>query len=239
MFDRMGWMRRWWPLVVSGLVGAVIAGVVITFTAGGHADVRPVPAAHAARPTSTEQPRLVFIGDSWTEGFGATPRHGYAVLTGERLGWDYEVLGVGGSGYVVPGRGSTYEQRIDRAVQFHPDVVVVQGSINERRTDLDLLATAAERTLGELKAQAGDHTRILVLGASYVPGEKVRTVRGINDTIAAAAADVGLPFVNPATQNWSDPQDASIWADSKHLNDRGAGQVADHLVPLLREMVRG
>src|SRR4051812_22501761 len=236
MFSNMGWVRRWWPLLVSGLVGALIAGAVITFTTGDHAGVDPVPVAHAATVTTTaHQPRVVFIGDSWTEGMGATPRHGYAYVTAERLGWDYEVLGVSGSGYVAPGRGSPFEQRIDRAVQFDPDVVVVQGSINERYTNLAVLASAAERTLHELEGKVGDGTRILVLGASYVPGEKVRTVEGINRTIASAAADVGLRFVNPATENWSDPHDPTIWADSKHLNDRGADQLADHLVPLLRE----
>jgi lysophospholipase L1-like esterase len=234
--------RPWWPLVGSGLIGALIAVAVIVATTGGTGGVR---SASATRPASTTtapapppaEPRIAFIGDSWTEGIGATALEGYAEVTADRLGWASEVLGVGGSGYVAPGRGSTFEQRIDRAVAFDPDVVVVQGSINERATDLAVLAIAAGRTLAELRDKVDDDAQILVVGASYVPGEDVGVVAGINRTIGAAAARVGLPFVNPAVEDWNDPQDPSIWADSRHPNDLGVAQVADHLVPLLREMV--
>src|SRR3712207_7406921 len=39
------------------------------------------------------------LGDSWTAGLGASGLHGYAELTGNALGWEYQVLGVSGSGY--------------------------------------------------------------------------------------------------------------------------------------------
>jgi lysophospholipase L1-like esterase len=233
--------RPWWPLVVSGLIGALVAVAVIVATTGGTGGVRSAssarPVATTAEPQPEAEPRVAFIGDSWTEGIGATALDGYAVVTADRLGWDSEVLGVGGSGYVATGRGSTFEQRIDRAVAFDPDVVVVQGSINERATDLGVLSGAAERTLDELRNKVDDDARILVVGASYVPGEDVDVVAGINRTIGAAAARVGLPFVNPAVENWTDPADASIWADSRHPNDLGCQEVADHLVPLLRALV--
>src|SRR5215212_4398175 len=139
--------RTWrWALARGGLVtiafcGALIAALVLAFPTGGDAGVRSTPATG---------PRVVFIGDSWTEGAGATGWKGFASLTGERLGWTSEVLGVGGSGYVSRGVGrSTFRQRIDPALDFGPDVVVVQGSINEYQTALPVLATAARRTLGE------------------------------------------------------------------------------------------
>jgi lysophospholipase L1-like esterase len=235
------WTRgtSWWPLLASGLCGALVAALVIVFTAGSGGGVRSAAASRTATtgsPAALVEPRVAFIGDSWTEGIGATALEGYAVVTAERLGWDAEVLGVGGSGYVARGRGSTFEQRVDRAVAFDPDVVVVQGSINERATDLGVLASAAERTLDELRDKVDDDARILVVGASYAPGEDVGVVAGINRTIGAAAARADLPFVNPAAENWSDPQDPSIWADPRHLNDLGCRLVADHLVPLLREL---
>jgi lysophospholipase L1-like esterase len=220
--------RPWWPLVVSAFCGALIAGLVLLLTTGGEPAVRSASATHAVTtsPAPAPEPRIVFIGDSWTEGIGATAMEGYAVVTAERLGWDYQVLGVGGSGYVALGWGATFEQRIDRAAEFDPDVV-------------DQLRPAALRTLRELQAEVDDGTQILVVGASYVPGEQNAMVAGINQTIGSAAAEAGLRFVDPSVENWTDPTDPSIWADPKHPNDRGVRQVADHLVPLLRELVAG
>src|SRR5215212_3702697 len=90
----------WWAVVVPGLSCALVAGTVVGLTTGGQQSAQA-----AAVRQDAETPTVTFIGDSWTEGEGATGQRGYAYLTGDRLGWDYEVLGVGGSGYTRPGGG--------------------------------------------------------------------------------------------------------------------------------------
>lgn len=229
----------WWAVIVSGLCGALLAGLVAVLSAGGSS---PVQAAAAERPAAdvadaVAPPVVTFIGDSWTEGVGATALRGYAVLTAERLGWDHYVLGVGGSGYVQPGRGSTFDERVERAAATHPDVVVVQGSLNERRTSLDALAPAALLTLGHLRGAVDPGTVVLVLGASYTPGTDRAVIDGINETVAAAAERAGFRFVDPAAGNWTDPATAAIWADPNHPNDAGHQQIADRLAPLLESSV--
>jgi lysophospholipase L1-like esterase len=218
----------------SACCGALLATVGTVLVVRGGA-----PPAAALQPSGTasdapvEEPVVTFIGDSWTEGIGATALRGYADLAAEQLGWDHYVLGVGGSGYEQPGRGSTFDERIDRAVATDPDVIVVQGSINDRRASPDDLEQATLRTLGHLRSGAEADTAVLVLGASYTPGLERTVIDGLNDTIAAAAERVGLRFIDPAAANWNDPGVPGIWADDAHPNDVGHQVLADRLAPVL------
>ena len=192
------------------------------------------PSATAATPLVT------FIGDSWTDGAGATGRVGYAHLTGRLLGWEHRVLGVGGSGYVRGGDANVpFSARIRPALAGNPDVVVVQGSINERRTPSAVLAGAVAETLGRLSRAAGSDTAVVVLGASHVPAAGDAQLDRVNDVLRAEAARLDLPFVDVAAENWSDPDDPSIWADDLHVNDAGARQIARRLVPVLEAVVVG
>ena len=185
-------------------------------------------------------PFVSFIGDSWTDGAGATDGIGYAYLTARDLGWAHRVLGVGGSGYVRGGAGNVpFGERVLPAVIGNPDVVVIQGSINERSTPGAELTAAATDVLGRLQAAAGSDPAVLVLGASYVPGVPVAYVDKVNDSVRTAAGRLGLPFVDVAAENWTDPADRGIWADPYHPNDRGYQLIADRLAPLLQAVVTG
>ena len=230
----------WWAVVVSALCSAMVAGTVVGLTTGGeqpaHAGAVPESAVtEDVRPT----PSITFVGDSWTVGEGATGGRGYAVRTGDVLGWDYEVLGVGGSGYTRLGGGATFGMRIDRVVDSDADVVVVQGSLNERNGRPDLLAAAALATLSRLSAEVDPGTQILVVGASYTPGTPDPTIDWINEAIGAAAGQLGLPFVDPAEENWTDPDDPAIWADPNHPNDAGYQRIADRLAIRLASLLAG
>ena len=202
--------------------------------AGG--DGHPAAAASDTSRAAATRHSVTFIGDSWTAGEAATDRRGYAVLTGEQLGWEYDVLGVGGSGYTRPGGGGTFDSRVARAVATHADVIVVQGTLNERHVSPAALAPAALATLRHLRADADPGTTILVLGASYSPGTPAATIDRINATVRGAAEAVRLRFVDPAAQNWTDAADPGVWADPDHPNDRGYQRIADRLEPLLRSL---
>ena len=222
----------------SAFCGALFAALVTAFLVRGGSP----PAAGVVEPSGTatdvaEQPVVTFIGDSWTEGIGATALRGYADLTAEQLGWDHYVLGVGGSGYEQAGRGSTFDERVERAVATDPDVIVVQGSINDRRASPVDLERATLRTLRHLRAAADPGTAVLVLGAAYTPGLAPAVIDGINDTIAAAADRVQVRFVDPAAENWNDPVRISMWADDAHPNDAGYQILANRLAPVLESLL--
>jgi lysophospholipase L1-like esterase len=247
----MAWGRGrapWWAVAASGVTGALVATAVLLVFGGqslvqaAAAEQSTAPAAvkerPAAPPAVEERPVVTFVGDSWTVGEGATGLRGYAVLTGEQLDWQYHVLGVGGSGYTRPGAGSTFGQRVDRAVDTDADVIVVQGSLNERRGAPGALAPAALATLRHLRAEADPDTEVLVVGASYSPGTPDATIDWINGDIRDAAVQVGFRFVNPAVENWTDPDDPTIWNDPNHPNDAGHQLIADRMSSLLQATVQ-
>jgi lysophospholipase L1-like esterase len=72
------------------------------------------------------------------------------------------------------------------------------------------------------------------VGSSYAPGTPNATIDAINSAVGDAAARVGLPFVNPAAENWIDATDPALWADPNHPNDAGHRLVADRLEPRVR-----
>jgi lysophospholipase L1-like esterase len=217
----------------------VLAGLsaVLLVRGGGSPDSgRPVTSAAVSPPSAARPapPEVVFLGDSWTVGSGATGGHGFAPLAAERLGWQYDLLGIGGSGYLARGGGGPYGERVDAAVALEPDLIVVQGSLNDSLADVGQLDQAAADTLSRLHEAAGDATAVLVVGAPHAPGTAPDVIQRINAAIAAAADAAGVTFVDPARDNWTDPADPGIWADELHPNDVGHQRIADALVPLMR-----
>jgi hypothetical protein len=127
-------IRRW--AVVAAVLLLALAGMValLLVRGGGSSASGRVAATSSATSSSAGPPAtpgVVFVGDSWTVGSGATGSHGFAPLAAERLGWDYHLLGIGGSGYLMPGGGGPYMGRVDEAVALHPDLIVVAGSLND------------------------------------------------------------------------------------------------------------
>jgi hypothetical protein len=98
-------------LLAAGVLLVVFAGALLLPRTAAQSDVGPVVAADA--------PLVTFLRDSWTRGAGATDLRGYAVRAAAELGWRSRLLGVGGSGYSVPGpHDSTFGDRVgDAAAQ--------------------------------------------------------------------------------------------------------------------------
>lgn len=212
---------------------ALLGSTPVSLRAATHPATAPASPAAASETTHS----VVFIGDSWTYGQGATDLRGYAVLTGEQLGWRYDAIGVPGSGYTQLGSGATFDDRVGTAVAEHPDVLVVEGSLNERNSTPQALSVAADATLAHLHAAAEPGTHVIVLGATYSPGTPDATIDWINAAIKGAADRYGMQFVDPAAEAWIDPHDAALWHDQNHPDDAGYQLVADRLEPLVRAAV--
>jgi hypothetical protein len=192
-----------------GAVAAVAAVCAIAFVRPWAADAPPVAAPEDAVVAPAplllpEQPRVLVFGDSWVYGSAATePTKGFAYLLRDVAGWDTVVDGVRGSGYLKDGiDGPSYGVRISALdPALAPDLVILEGSINDRRLHPAGYAeavTAAWDTLVAIYPSA----QIVVLGpAPQVLPIEPATAR-IDRDLATFAAERGWWYVSPIAEGW-------------------------------------
>lgn len=200
------------PWVIAGLAVVVAAVAVVAVwrpwatpaatVAAGSGDT-----AVAVTPDLLELPdgaTVLIFGDSWTFGSAASaPTLGYAYVVSEVTGWETLVDGVRGSGYLKPGiDGPDFGTRITALdPTLTPDLVIIQGSINDRRlpaTGYDAAVNAAWDRLSATYPSA----RIVVLGPApqVLPVQKA-TAR-IDRDLARLAGQRGWWYVSPLREGW-------------------------------------
>ncbi|WP_238343761.1 SGNH/GDSL hydrolase family protein [Microbacterium sp. RG1] len=202
--------------------------------AGGAA---PAPVSTISLP---EHPRILVLGDSWTYGSAATtPTLGYAYLLGPLMGGETSVNGSRGSGYLVPGiDGGTFSERIaELDASDQPDLIVVQGSINDRKVPLDGYDEAVRGAWDALSALYPD-AQIVILG----PAPQVLPVEAataeIDQRLSRAAATRGWPYVSPIGEQWITPENHPWVIDSgpvgrHHPTTEGHAYLAERLTAAL------
>jgi lysophospholipase L1-like esterase len=226
---------------VPQLVSCLLSCLVLTACGGaGRAAVpptaAPTSASTAARTADTAPPvRAVFLGDSYTVGVGAAGPT-YAERVADRLGWIRIDAAQSGTGYVADGGGgdrSPFADRVDDVAAADPDVVVVQGSVNDVGADPADVGAAATALYADLAAAVPD-ARVVVLGPPEAPGVPRDAVGAVRDALAGAAGVAGLTFADPIAGGWLTPPGDS-YADALHPDDEGHAALADGLVAALRD----
>ncbi|MFE6734081.1 SGNH/GDSL hydrolase family protein [Microbacterium sp. NPDC057650] len=240
------------------LRGAILIGaaVLVTVASIGFGMLRthaPDPVALGASSGATnaeapaplvlpEHPRILVFGDSWTYGSAATPpTDGYAYRLADLMHGTTIVDGVRGSGYLKPGLdGPAYGPRIDRLdPALRPDLVVIEGSINDRRlpaTDYRAAVDAAWNRLADIYPDAG----IVVLGPApqVLPVEQA-TAR-IDHDLQQLAAQRGWWYISPVQQKWITPQNYTGLIDTgpgrDHPSNAGHRYLAEKVAAALKEM---
>lgn len=135
---------------------ATIAAIAFEFSRSTGADDTPVegalPTTEPTAVTTSEPPlsvpsdaEVLFIGDDWTSGAGASaPSGGFAHRAAKLLGWDYQVDAVPGSGWAhsapdVP--GSMFLDRVIRmpsGTAYAPDLVVISAQMVSPATPAEI-----------------------------------------------------------------------------------------------------
>lgn len=216
--------RRASAWLLAGLA-VVLAVAVVAFWRPWSAPAATVAprSGDAAAPALLDlpaNPTVLIFGDSWTFGSAASdPALGYAYVVSEFTGWTTVVDGVRGSGYLRSGvDGPDYGARIaalDPAL--HPDLIIIQGSINDRFLPAADYPAAVNAAWDRLTATYPS-ARVVILGPAPAVLPTETTVTRIDRVLSALAGQRGWWYISPVREEWITP------ADYLDVIDTGAGR---------------
>lgn len=214
---------------VPGGVQVASAGLAPSFAA--------TPEASAAPAVHTPLVMAV-LGDSIAGGSaqGGNGAKGWPALVGQRLGLRVVNLAKGGTGYTVGNASGDgpYLSRVKALVAAHPDIVIVEGSRNDRK-DADSLA-AATAVLKEVNDELPG-VPVLVIGPIYSNAVSLGTTKA-NDSVRAAAKLYDMPFIDTVKLGWfTGTKNKLIGKDGIHPTDAGHAYLADLIEPLVAKLV--
>lgn len=231
--------------VAVALAVAVVAGLTIAAPRPASSTPAASPTAVAGAPfTLPAEPRLLVLGDSYTEGFAADPEStGYAYLVGASLGWRIDVDGASGTGYTYGGGGSTnndYGTRIREYIRtstFYPNVIVLQGSQNDYRSISKITAKVVADV--NLLRDAYPGVRIVLFGPA-APQPLQSQLGPIDAADQAAATRLGLPYISPFQEKWLTVANTKQYgySDGSHLNSAGHRYLAERFLTDFKSLFR-
>lgn len=141
----------------------------------------------------------VWLGASTFEGAGATGAT-MAATCSARLGWTPVIAAVGGTGFLAAPVAETYRNRLPIVFASNPDVVVIQGTVNDSAyTDAQIGAEAA-LVFGAIAAWKPS-TLIYMTGMLPRRSYEAATRSGWTAAIRSALGSYGV-FVDPLTGGW-------------------------------------
>jgi lysophospholipase L1-like esterase len=181
----------------------------------------------APTPSTARTPgrtTALFFGDSYIVGGGYTgPQRSMGAIAGRRLGWNYRLRGGGGTGFVAAnpdyGIPSYLGQIRQGALDVGPvDWLVIEGGGNDKDADPGLVTRRAVRTL---RAAAARHpeARLVLVGAMDPTIDDFSDTDGVIGALAAAARQVGVPYVD--AQRWLAGHPELVGADYDHPTPAG------------------
>lgn len=211
--------------------------------------VRVAPTDIIAPSPVSNTLRLAVLGDSYTDG-SSQPQQvgGYPFRLGELLGIeDVWYRGIGGTGFLT---STTYRSRLTAdVVPYTPDVLLVQGSINDRTpysTSPGLLTAEINTLYAAIKA-ALPSTLVVATSPLYAKAQNSDMVT-IGAEEKAAWQALGVPFIdattwNTGTGNTSAPAgngtaDFNCSADNLHPTQAGYDHLAVNLAAALAPILR-
>lgn len=227
----LGIWRPWAPLPSAAPIGAGSDG-----EAAAPAAVVPAPLV------LPEHPRVLVFGDSWTFGSAATlPTEGYAYQLAGLLDGETVVRGVRGSGYLKPGLdGPAFGERIaalDPALS--PDLVILQGSINDRKQGEAGYREAVTAAWDALAATYPEAAIVILGPAPHALPVEAGTAR-IDADLAELAAMRGWWYISPLAQDWITEQNylevIDVEVGRRHPSTAGHRYLAEKVAAALAEM---
>ncbi|WP_176697181.1 SGNH/GDSL hydrolase family protein [Microbacterium sp. 3J1] len=189
-----------------------------------------------------EDPTVLVFGDSWTYGSAATePTLGYAYVLADLLDGETIVNGVRGSGYLKPGLdGPAFGERIAALDPgLAPDLVVMQGSINDREQGAAGYREAVDAAWDAMSAKYPDATIVILGPAPHELPVGAGTAR-IDVDLGELAAARGWWYISPIADGWISTQNYLSVIDvdlgRRHPSTDGHRYLAEKVAAALAEL---
>ena len=225
-------------LTVVCTLGAVAQDSVDTSSATVYSlPPAPRPPAPLALPA---HPRVLLVGDSYSEGYGAEPEtEGFAFRVAGPLGWSLTRDGIGSTGYLNrgPRNQGTYRERLLRHPAGAFDLVVLQGGSNdEERSSAEIKEAVAEtaRVVHERYPQA----QLLLMGPVSPYGSPPPERARVNLALVELSHDTSVLYLNTMAENWFlDGEDATMVNPANgHPDNAGYARIAERFVTDVRSL---
>ena len=187
--------------------------------------------------SGTQAPRIVFLGDSLTAGYGLSPADqlSYPSLIGKRLkenGYDYEIVNAGVNGDTSAGG----LRRLDWSLDGDVRVLILALGANDGLRGLP--TTELKKNLAAILDQARDkHVPVLLAGMEAPPNNGPDYTRDFRKVYAELAKEYDVHFV-PFLLLGVAGEASLNQADGIHPNARGAEIVANVVWKELEPMLR-
>lgn len=185
-------------------------------------------------PASVEQPESLWLGDSYTAGWGAPSQsQAESCLTAAAMGWACSVDAQGGTGFVNDGHANSEdfaplgERLAQDTARYSPDVVVVDMGRNDGKFPRSQVEAAAARDLGTIH-EAWPNAELVVIAPYFMNGGSLGP-----DFAAFLERQVDQydgALVDPVAEGWIGPDTAGMTIpDHVHPSPSGHRYISRHL----------
>ncbi|MFJ2542108.1 SGNH/GDSL hydrolase family protein [Microbacterium sp. NPDC087589] len=225
----LGVWRPWVPMPSSAAVSAEASEQEAV-------EIAPAPLLLPEHPT------VLVFGDSWTYGSAAAdPTLGYAYRLADLIDGETIVDGVRGSGYLKPGLdGPAFGERIAALdPTLAPDLIVLQGSINDRTQGEAGYREAVTAAWDTMAAKYPEATIVILGPAPHELPVGAETAR-IDADLGELAAARSWWYISPIAQDWITDQNylsvIDVEVGRKHPSTDGHRYLAEKLATALGEL---
>jgi len=217
--------RRWAWVAGAAVVALVIGAGVVGFRQWRASEARATSCA-AIREQADERGEIVTIegtngvhiailGDSYSSGDGLPDwRDAWPYALQEQTGATVSVAGIGMTGFVNAGfcEGDEFGSRATDIAEVSPDLVIIQGGINDWQSDADSVTSAATSVISSFDAP------VIVVG----PADSLQRpeVALVDSALRQATADTGATYVSMLDEP------LPMLPDQVHLTGEGHRQFA-------------
>ncbi|MFE4834865.1 SGNH/GDSL hydrolase family protein [Arthrobacter sp. NPDC056691] len=186
-------------------------------------------------PAAAPAQKVVFLGDSYTFGSGASSMQlRWSSIVARNLSWGEINIGVGDTGYSNPGTnagGTTYDERVAKVVASKPAIVVVSGGrYDVVQRDAQVLVNAVATTFKDIR-RALPKARIVALSPVWDASAPPAELAAVAEDVRSAVGSVGGTYIDVGQPLMQHPE--AISADGVHPNDAGHKLLADATVKAL------